>query len=162
MKLTKTLCIFALYIISFTTPVFALNKFNLEPILTYSTSFVVFPQDCNANFPMLFGGKILSEMDRCAAVTARRFLYNSPTGAKDYVTVAINNVKFLKSAEVKDLLFITGQVNKVGTKSINIKVVMQRETKDGCEDIAEGEFVFVAYDVKEKRAIEHGLKLAEK
>jgi hypothetical protein len=47
---------------------------NGEPPIA-STCFVVFPQDCNANFPMLFGGKVLAEMDRCAGIAVRRTLY---------------------------------------------------------------------------------------
>lgn len=130
---------------------------------THTTSFVVFPQDCNSNPPMLFGGKILSEMDRCAGITARRFLYASPNGTKDAVTVGINNVKFHKAGQVKDLLFITGTVTEVGTKSIKMKVKVEREVSNiEKELIADGEFVFVAYDLKEKKAVPHGIIWTQK
>lgn len=127
--------------------------------IEHSTSFVVQPQDTNHNYPMLFGGKTLAEMDRCAGITTRRLLYNSPTGAKDAVTIAINYVKFIKRAEVKDLLFISGKVIKLGEKSITIKIKMERETKNGRELLSEAEYVFVAYNIEEKKAIPHGLIL---
>ena len=129
--------------------------------IEHTTSFVVQPQDTNHNYPMLFGGKVLAEMDRCAGITTRRFLYHSPTGAKDAVTIAINSVKFLKGGEVKDLLFVSGKVIKVGEKSITVKVTVERETKKGKELLTEGEYVFVAYDLGLRKAVVHGLKLTE-
>jgi acyl-CoA hydrolase len=134
---------------------------DTKPHMEHSTSFVAFPQDCNANPPMVFGGKLLSEMDRCAGITTRRFLFASPVGAKDAVTIAINNVKFHKSAEVKDLLIVTGKVIKVGEKSITIKVTIEKEMADGLELVIEGEFVFCAYDLTQKKAIPHGIILEE-
>ena len=123
----------------------------------HETSFVAFPQDCNANPPMVFGGKLLSEMDRCAGITARRFLYNS--NVRDAVTVAVNNVVFHKAAEVKDLLIVTGTVIKVGDKSITIKVTVEKETKDTKELVVSGEFVYVAFDLTSKKAVSHFMKL---
>lgn len=128
----------------------------IGPTIT-TTSFVVFPQDCNANPPMLFGGKTLSEMDRCAGITARRFLYNSPTGAKDAVTASINEVKFHKGAQVKDLITLTGKITKVGIKTITIQVTVERELANEKELIADGEFVYCAFNLEQKRAIAHGL-----
>lgn len=128
----------------------------------HSTSFVVQPKDANHNYPMLFGGVSLAEMDRCAGITTRRLLYHSPTGAKDAVTVAIKDVKFLKGGEVKDLIFITGKVIKLGEKSVTIKMVVERETKEGRVTLIEAEYVFVSYDLEKKEAIPHGLILETK
>ena len=72
--------------------------------LIFENSFVVFPKDTNYNPPMVFGGKILAEMDIAAACCARRLLYSSHI--KDAVTVAVNNVSFFIGAEVKDLIFL--------------------------------------------------------
>ncbi len=74
---------------------------------------------------------------------------------------AINGVKFAKAAEVKDLVFVSGKVVKAGAKSVTIAVKVERETKDGRELLVEGEFVFVAYDLTAKRAVEHGITLKE-
>jgi acyl-CoA hydrolase len=107
---------------------------------------------------MLFGGKVLAEMDRCAGITTRRFLYSSPTGAKDAVTKSMA-VTFQKSAQVKDLVFITGKVTKVGETSITLHMVAERETATGRETLVEGDFVFVAYDLVQKTSVPHGIKL---
>ena len=124
----------------------------------HTTSFVVFAADSNANPPMAFGGKLLSEMDRCAGITTRRFLYSSKT-AKDAVTVGIDKVVFHKAAEVKDLLFVTGEVVGVGEKSIRMKVIIEREMPGKRELVMEGIFTFVAYDLATKKAVPHGLTL---
>lgn len=152
----KTVLSVLLFLISL--PAIEAQELNLK----HSTSFVVQPQDSNHNYPMLFGGKTLAEMDRCAGITTRRLLYGSPTGAKDAVTIAINNVKFHKSGQVKDLIFVTGQVVKLGEKSITMKVIVEAETKEGRTLLAEAEYVFVAYDLEKKVAIPHGLKLGDK
>lgn len=134
------------------------------PKTQHTTSFVVFPADCNANPPMLFGGKILAEMDRCAAITVRKFLYASRV--RDYVTVGIADVKFHASGAVKDLINVTGEVSKVGAKSIQVYVrVEKEEIKDGKISLSlltDGYFTFVAYDVTQKKAVEHGLSLGGK
>jgi acyl-CoA hydrolase len=117
--------------------------------LCHTTSFVVFPADCNANSPMLFGGKMLAEMDRTAGIATRRLLYHSPL-AKDAVTVS-QKCDFKKAAAVKDLLFITATVTDLGEKSVKMMVTVDREI------IAEGQFVFVAFELETKKAIPHGL-----
>jgi acyl-CoA hydrolase len=127
------------------------------PQLSSSTAFVVFPQDCNANPPMAFGGKLLSEMDRCAGITTRRFLYSSTV--RDAVTVAINHVRFHKAAEIKDLVVVTGTVVGAGEKSITVRVTVERELAAGRELLVEGEFIFCAYDLAARRAAPHGLVL---
>lgn len=135
---------------------------EIVPNVTHTTSFVVFPQDCNANPPMLFGGKILAEMDRCAGITVRRFLYSSPLGAKDAVTVGINNVKFYKAGEVKDLIFITGKVIKTGKASITLEVAVERELANKRELLVVGEFVFCSFDRIAQKAIPHGIVYGDK
>ena len=126
--------------------------------IKHETSFVVFPADCNANFPMLFGGKVLAEMDRCAGVTTRRLLYAS--SVKDAVTVGIADMKFHRAGKVKDLLFVSSEVIKLGDKSITIRVQVHREDgKAARELLAEGIFTFVAYDTAAQKAVSHGLSL---
>ena len=123
---------------------------------SHTTNFVVFPEDCNPN-QILFGGKLLSEMDRCAAITTRRFLYDSEI--KDAVTINIDKLIFHKPAKVKDLLFINSTIIEVTKKTIKVYVKVERETKDSKELIADGYFTFCAYDPVTKKAVEHGLKL---
>lgn len=126
--------------------------------LTHTTSFVCYAADANHNTPMIFGGKLLSEMDRCAGITARRLLYASPNRVRDAVTVGITDVRFVKGAKVKDLLFVTGEVKKIGEKSITVHVKVEKETVLlGKTLIVEGTFVFVAYDLEKEVAVEHGI-----
>lgn len=126
--------------------------------LRHETSFVVFPVDCNANPPMLFGGKLLAEMDRCAGITTRRLLYASPV--KDAVTVGIKELRFSRPAQVKDLLFVRGEVLTAGRTAVTVAVTAERELFGGCREVvADGLFTFVAFDLKTGRAAEHGLSL---
>lgn len=154
--------------------------------LTHETSFAVFPGDCNYHYPMVFGGKMLAEMDRCAATAVRRFLYDSPTGAKHALTVGVDKMTFHKGAEVGDLIFLVGTIIRVGTKAITVKVVAERETntfnkkpdqwigRDAAsggymkylyrgkvtrESMAEGLFTFCAYDMEQKKSMPHGMIL---
>ena len=127
------------------------------------SSFVAFPQDCNANPPMVFGGKLLAEMDRAAGMATRRFLLASPCGARDAVTIAINKVTFHAPARVKDLIVVTGRVVGAGAKSVTVRVTVEKEVEGKRELLVDGEFVFVAYklgtDDKKGRAIPHGLTM---
>lgn len=134
---------------------FVAPAFSQQPAA--STSFVAFPADCNANPPIVFGGKLLAEMDRCAGITVRRALYKS-TATQDAVTVAINNVKFVKAVKVKDLVVVNGLVTKVGEKTITVQVSLSRELKGGeLEACVDAEFVFCAFDVAAGKAVAHGL-----
>lgn len=131
------------------------QKKKVDP--SSSTSFVVFPLDCNANPPMLFGGKLLSEMDRLAGITARRALYNSPLGAKDAVTLAIKDMTFHKGAKVKDLLTLSSKLTSVGTKTLTIKVLVHKEGETPPTLIADATFIFCSFDLTTSQAIPHGL-----
>jgi acyl-CoA hydrolase len=127
-----------------------------EFLSSFTTAFVVFPADCNA-LGTLFGGKILGEMDRTAAITVRRFLYASGV-TQDAVTLSIENVTFKKPGKVKDLVFITGKVTKVGKKTITVSVTVEKEVSSSLrEELTSSIFVFCAVD-KDKKSIEHGVK----
>lgn len=129
----------------------------------FTTSFVVFPQDTNYMPPMVFGGKMLAEMDIAAATAVRRLLYSSPAGAKDAVTVGVESVKFHAGAEVKDLIFLDAEIVKVGIKSVSVQVKGYREHPSREQPLrelmCEGLFHFSAYDLGTKKAIPHGLTL---
>lgn len=129
---------------------------------THTTSYVVFPEDCNANPPAAFGGKLFSSMDRCAGITVRRFLYNSPNdkAKSNAVTLCVNNLTYHAGAQVKDLLFVTGTVTKVGTATVTMQVIIEKETSDNKrEKLVSGEFVFCTIDPETKRSTPHGLIL---
>ncbi len=138
----------------------------IDPVV-HETSFFVFPQDTNYHKDMVFGGKMLSEMDLCAAAVANKALYFSKT-AKDALTVAVN-VQFLKGAKVKDLVYIRGTLSKLGIKSLAISVEAYKETPNYNSDgellglirhkMAEGVYTFTAFDMANEKSVAHGLTL---
>lgn len=125
--------------------------------IRYDTSFIVFPQDTNYMYPMIFGGKVLSEMDICAAGATRRLLYHSECDSA--VTVGVNNVIFHIGAEVGDMLLLSGEISKLGHKSVMIHVTGWREKKDTGEKekLCDGDFTFVSR--KNGISFPHGLVL---
>lgn len=128
--------------------------------LTHSTSFVVYPADLN-HMGTLFGGKLLSEMDRTAGIAARRLLYSSK--AKRAVTAGIDGVKFHRPGRAGDLLLVTAKVTSLGAKAIDVKVEVWREgdPETDVKFVAEAVFTFVAWDAESGKAVEHGLELDE-
>lgn len=152
--------------------------------LKHADSFSVFPADCNYHYPMIFGGKMLAEMDRTAATAARRLLYDSPTGAKHALTVNVN-IDFSAGAEVGDLIFISAEIKEVGLKRIVVAVKAEKESNDPIKTpvtvgdptdprtiisykhepkvsrklMAFGEIAFCAYNMETRKSMEHGLQL---
>lgn len=127
----------------------------MEPVEFYTT-FTVFPQDTNYNTPpSVFGGKVLAEMDNCAAMTARRALYE--TEATDAITVNVTNVNFYIGALVGEIVHLKGTILKVGNKSIDIQIVGHRENRKGeVNKMCDGVFRFVSR--KDGIPFAHGLK----
>ena len=112
--------------------------------MKFDTSFTVFPSDANFNVPpCIFGGKMLAEMDICAAIVCRRALYG--TECTDSVTVNAN-VDFFRPAYVGDLILINGKLIEAGTKSLVVQVNCIRESKETgkTEPMASGKFTFVS------------------
>lgn len=145
-----------------------------DDCMVYETSFTVFPQDTNYMYPMLFGGKLLSEMDIAAALTCRRVLYKSEK-AKDAVTVGIKNVNFHHGAVVKDIIYLKARVIKLGIKSIEVRVdgwvekgnSKHKDLKLGENTkLCDGIFTFCASEEIDPngtvRPIAHGLSMEEK
>ena len=125
--------------------------------MKYETSFTVFPDDTNYNDPpSIFGGKMLAEMDNCAAMTARRALYGTP--ATDAITVGVDKVSFMRPAFIGEIVHLSGKVIDAGKKSLTIVVECKREDKFGeMLPMAKGTFVFVSRSYG--YPFEHGLKL---
>ena len=125
--------------------------------MEYDTSFTVFPDHTNYNEPpSIFGGKMLAEMDNCAAMTARRALYDS--GCTDAITVGVDNVAFHRPAYIGEIVHLHGRVIELGKKSIRVIVECTREDKKGSRlTMAKGLFTFCAR--KDGVPSEHGLRL---
>ncbi len=94
----------------------------------------------------VFGGWIVSMMDLAGAVAARR------EAKQQIVTVAIDNISFMKPVFVGDFLECFAKVEKIGTTSITvrIKVCVERRLTGEVEQVTDGHFVYVAIDKNRK------------
>jgi len=124
-------------------------------------SFTVMPKDCNFNLDkstninrILFGGKILYDMDFAAAKVARRACYG--VGADMIVTASMDKTNFDKPAYLGDIVTYTATIKAIGRSSLQIRVRVTREDSEGnVEHICSSNMVFVT--VKEGKAFKHGL-----
>ena len=124
-------------------------------------SFTVMPKDCNFNLDkstnrnrILFGGKILYDMDFAAAKVARRACYG--VGADMIVTASMEKTNFDKPAYLGDIVTYTATIKALGRSSIQIRVRVTREDNIGqLEHICSSNMVFVT--VKDSKPFGHGL-----
>jgi acyl-CoA thioesterase YciA len=80
------------------------------------------PRDTNA-WGTIFGGVILSYIDQAGAVDAVEL------GCKHVVTVAMDKVEFHEPVHVGDLVSFHTVIERVGTTSITVKVVVEAERR---------------------------------
>lgn len=118
---------------------------KMPPEKTPAVKVIAMPADTNADGD-IFGGWILSVMDSAAALIARQ------RARKRVATVAINNMKFERPASVGDCIECYGEVTKVGTTSLTVKIEawVERRKDQSKEKVTEGEFIFVALDKDKK------------
>ena len=110
------------------------------------------------NSQIVFGGKVMAEMDAACDTAVKRFLYDSPTGVHDAVTVAMSNLNFYFGAKVSDLVILRAEIVQARYKSIDIHVDGYFEQKSAARDlICEADFRFVGFDLAEETALPHGL-----
>lgn len=86
----------------------------------HETSEIMMPQHAN-NLGHVFGGVILSMMDRTAAVAAIRHARTT------CVTASIDRVDFREPIHLGDLVIMKASVNFVGTTSMEIGVRVEAE-----------------------------------
>jgi acyl-CoA hydrolase len=86
----------------------------------HETSEIMMPQHAN-NLGHVFGGVILSMMDRTAAVAAIRHARN------DCVTVSVDRVDFREPIHLGDLVIMKASVNFVGRTSMEVGVRIEAE-----------------------------------
>ena len=86
----------------------------------HETSEIMMPQHAN-NLGHVFGGVILSMMDRTAAVSAIRHARNS------CVTVSIDRVDFREPSHLGDLIVMRSSVNFAGRTSVEVGVRVEAE-----------------------------------
>jgi acyl-CoA hydrolase len=124
-------------------------------------SFTVMPKDCNYNLEegskvtrILFGGKLLYDLDYAGAKIARRATYGVPCDM--VVTASLGNTNFEKPAYVGDIVTYTSTIKALGVSSIQIRIKVSREGIDGSvEQISSSNMTFVC--VKGGKAFPHEL-----
>ena len=124
-------------------------------------SFTVMPKDCNFNLDkttnsnrILFGGKILYEIDYAAAKIARRACYS--VEADMIVTASMDKTNFDKPAYLGDIITYVATIKALGRSSIQIRVKVKREGLDGfIEDICSANMTFVT--IKDGKPFAHNL-----
>lgn len=108
------------------------------------------PSDINAN-GHIFGGWVLSQMDIAAGIVAARRANGS------VATVAIERMEFIAPIELRDLISVYAEVERVGRTSmaIRIEVVAHRDRGQRQVKVTEGLFTFVALDEQHRpRAVD--------
>ena len=99
------------------------------------------PADVNGNGD-IFGGWVLSQMDVAGGIVAARRAQGR------VATVAISDMTFHEPIKVGDVVTIYGEVARVGTTSLTIKLetVVQRRLDPEPIKVTQGNFVYVAID----------------
>jgi acyl-CoA thioesterase YciA len=97
------------------------------------------PRDTNMH-GTIFGGVILSYIDQAGAIEALRH------GARRLVTVAMEKVVFHAPVYVGDLVSLYGELLRIGTTSIAVKIVVEAcrpESTTSPRRVTEAEITYV-------------------
>lgn len=139
------------------------NLKALKGTHTLDRDFLIFPQDANHTQLVVFGGKLLAEMDLTAAILIKKILKSEKSPAVDAVTHKLLNTEFMLPSYVGDLVTSTARIMGCGIKTFTVHVTVSRDQ----DLIAKSDFVFVTtgpldpQELAEKpkylKYIEHGL-----
>jgi acyl-CoA hydrolase len=115
-----------------------MEPFDTEPLTLISE---VFPQDTNS-YNTLFGGALLSIMDKTAGITCSKFAH------REFVTISIDTLEFTAPARQGDLIEVTGKVVFTSNRTACTKVTAWAMNKSDWTKITicEGYFFMVAID----------------
>ncbi|MDP6863854.1 MAG: acyl-CoA thioesterase [Candidatus Poseidoniaceae archaeon] len=115
-----------------------MEPFDTEPLTLISE---VFPQDTNS-YNTLFGGALLSLMDKAAGITCSKFAH------REFVTISIDTLEFTAPARQGDLIEVTGKVVFTSNRTACTKVTAWAMNKSDWTKITicEGYFFMVAID----------------
>jgi acyl-CoA hydrolase len=102
-----------------------LEPSTMRPIKTvresqHETSELMMPEHAN-NMRQVFGGAVLSMMDKCAAIAAFRH------SRAPVVTVSIDRVDFREPILLGDLVIMRASINAVGRSSMEVGVRVEAE-----------------------------------
>ena len=116
------------------------GKFVRESAIHEQTA-LVFPNDLNS-LGTLFGGRVLEQADRVAAVVSHRH------SARVSVTLGVDSVRFLAPARHGDILVFQAAVNRVWRSSmeVGVKVFAEDYRTLTRRHIFSAYFTFVAVD----------------
>ncbi len=105
--------------------------------------YMIFPNDLNSN-DTVFGGLVMAQMDRIAAVVADRH------AGGVCVTVSVDAVNFLAPARRGDVLVFAAAVNRAWTSSMEVGVRVEAEAIGGGSrrHILSAYLTFVAVDAQ--------------
>ena len=103
------------------------------------------PTDINAN-GHIFGGWVLSQMDIAGGIAASR----RARGA--VATVAIERMEFIAPIEIRDLISVYAEVERVGRSSMGVRIEVVASRDRGATEVkvTEGLFTFVALDANHR------------
>ena len=115
----------------------------MEPYSTEPVTLIeeVFPQDTNS-YNTLFGGRLLSLMDKTAGITCSKFAH------REFVTISIDTLVFKAPARQGDLIEVTGRIVFTSMHTACAKVTAEAMSKSDWsrKTICEGYFFMVAID----------------
>ena len=103
---------------------------------------IVLPNDTN-NLNNLFGGQLLSWMDRCSAIAAHRH------SRRIAVTASVNNVSFKQAIPVGSIVTLEAKVSRAFSSSMEVYVEVTMEDQRGQGNAIrcnEAIYTFVAVD----------------
>jgi len=109
---------------------------------------IVLPNESN-NLGNLFGGQLLSWMDRCSAISAHRHC------KMQVVTAAVNNVSFSKPIPMASIVTLEAKVSRAFKSSMEVFVDVYVEDQKAANKRVhtnEAIYTFVAVDDKGKPA----------
>jgi len=81
---------------------------------------IVLPEDSNSH-GTVFGGRVLSLIDKCAGVSAMRHCRRA------VLTVSMDSVQFKSLVRIGTILLLKGRINAAFTSSMELEVVVHAE-----------------------------------
>ena len=116
---------------------------NMEPHSNEPVTLIeeIFPQDTNA-YNTLFGGRLLSLMDKAAGIVCAKFAH------REFVTISIDTLEFKAPAKQGDLVEVTGKVIFTSSRTACAKVTAWAMSKSDWskKEICKGYFFMIAID----------------